>query len=72
MSCMLRINLPLKNAENRWISWLELYLGITSFSAHMQIKIQLKAELSVKFHMGKKHLSHENLKKKKKRYTLHI
>lgn len=60
MSCVLRINLPFKNAENRWISWLGLYLGITSFSAHMQIKRQLKVELSVQFHMAGKHLSHEN------------
>lgn len=29
----------------------------------MQIKIQLKVELSVKFHMGRKRLSHENKKK---------
>lgn len=63
MSCMLRINLPFKNAENRWISWLDLYLGITSFSAHMQIKIRLKPELSVEFLMGEKHSSHGNKKK---------
>jgi len=61
---MLRINLPFKNAENRWISWLGLYLGITSFSAHIQIKIQLKVELFVKFQMWRKHFSHKNEIKK--------
>lgn len=34
----------------------------------MQIKIQLKVELSVKFHMGRKHLSHENKKTQQSLY----
>lgn len=60
MSCMLRINLSFENAKNRWISWLGLYLEMTSLAAHVQIKIKLKVELSVKFLMNRKHLSHKS------------
>lgn len=58
MSCVLRIHLSSENAKNRWISWLSLYLEMTSLAAHVQIKI--KVELSVKFLMNRKHLSHKN------------
>lgn len=60
MSCVLRIHLLSENAKNRWISWLSLYLEMTSLAAHVQIKIKLKVELSVKFLMNRKHLSHRN------------
>ena len=60
MSCVLRIHLSSENAKNRWISWLSLYLEMTSLAAHVQIKIKLKVELAVKFLMNRKHLSHKN------------